>query len=364
LLDYRTAREVTVKTDDSEKILRFITEMPKVELHLHLEGAIPIKTLYDLYRKKEGKPSITNLNDFRKKFDYTDFANFIDVWTWKNTFIQQVSDFDEITYQVLKELSVQNVTYVEAFYAPGDYWRQGFSIREITENIINGKTRAFRELGIHCELIIDLIRDHGPERSMHYLEAVTPFLGKGVIGIGLGGSEQLFPTGPYAPLYHEARERGFRLTAHAGEVAGPDSIWAAIDTLGSERIGHGTRAYEDPNLVSCLKERQIPLEMCVISNVRTQVCTSVDDHPIRQYFDRGLMVTVNSDDPTMFNTSITNEFRVLYQKLGFSIDEIKVLTMNAIKSSFLSDMKKASLQLQIEKEWKELLGEFPPKAHT
>ncbi|MFH1313747.1 MAG: adenosine deaminase, partial [Candidatus Eisenbacteria bacterium] len=163
-----------------------------------------------------------------------------------------------------------------------------------------------------------------------------------------------FPADPYESLYREAKERGFRLTAHAGEVAGPESIWAAINKLDTERIGHGLRAGEDPELVSLLKERQIPLEMCVLSNVETQVCSSVKDHPIRRYFDEGLLVTANSDDPGMFGTTLNQEYLALAEELNFTLDELKRLSMNAIDASFLPDEDKQAMRTQFEAEWQEL----------
>ncbi len=328
--------------------------IPKVELHLHLEGAIPLETLFNLIQRDERETPIKTIEDLRRKLTYTNFAHFIEVWIWKNTFIKEGKDFEKIAYEVSGNLSKQNVKYVEVFYSPGDYWRQGLSEEEITEYLIKGKDRAQEDFGIQSELIVDLCRDHGPEIGMQRLNRLTPYLGKGVIGIGLGGSEQRFPADPYAFVYKEAGERGFRLTAHAGEVAGANSIWTVIEKLGVERIGHGVRANEDPRLVAFLKERQIPLEICVISNVRTRVCKSIETHPIKQYFQQGLMVTINSDDPTMFNTSISQEFLALVRELGFTVSDLKHLSMNGISASFMSDEDKELMKSQFEKEWQDL----------
>jgi len=338
-----------------DKLHQFIIEVPKIELHLHLEGAIPLETLFNFIQKRGGDPSIKTLEDLRNKLSYTDFAHFIDVWTWKNTFIREESDFEELVYQVLYSLSKQNVKYVEAFYSPGDYWREGLSPQGITEYLIKGKERAYHDFGIRSELIVDLIRDHGPKIGMQRLEELTPYLGKGLIGVGLGGSEHSFPADPYAPVYEEARRRGFRLTAHAGEVVGAKSIWTVVEKLGVERVGHGVRANEDTQLISLLRERQIPLEMCVTSNVKTGACKSVKDHPIKQYYEQGLMVTVNSDDPTMFNTSITQEYFILVHELDFTLNDIKCLIMNGIEASFMSNENKDAMKEQYEREWHQLL---------
>jgi adenosine deaminase len=347
-----------MKTNLIDPIGQIVAKIPKVELHLHLEGAIPLETLFQFIQRKGPNSSIKSLDDLRQKFAYTDFAHFIKIWRWKDSFITHESDFEEIAYQVLRDLSAQNVKYVEAFYAPGGYREQKLSIQGITENLIAGKERAYQDFGIRSELIIDLIRNHGQEKAMHYLDEVTPYVGKGVIGIGLGGPEHDFPADPYEGIYQEAKERGFRLTAHAGEAAGAHSIRAAIEKLDTERIGHGLRAYEDPQLVSLLKERQIPLEMCVISNVKTGVCDAVESHPIKDYFQKGLLVTVNSDDPTMFNTSINQEYLVLAQQLRFTVNELKQLSINGLEASFLSDDDKKAMRVQFETEWQQLLTRY------
>jgi adenosine deaminase len=332
----------------------FIRNMPKVEIHLHLEGAIPPETLLRFIRRKGGEPGLKTVADLRRKLTYTDFESFIDLWVWKNTFIKYEADFEEIAYGVLEWLSRQQVKYVEAFYGPGDYRRHGLSVEGITERLIEGKERAYRDFGIRCGLIVDLIRDHGPEIGMERVKQLTPYLGKGVIGVGLGGSEQLFPADPYQYVYEEAKSRGFRLTAHAGEVAGAGSIWSAIRKLKAERIGHGLRAHQDPQLIEFLKERQIPLEICVTSNLRTQVCESVREHPVRQYFDQGLKVTVNSDDPAMFNTSLTEEYLTLARELGFTVEEIKRVALNAVDSCFLPAEDKAALRSAFMDQWQGL----------
>lgn len=349
----------------NEKLEQLIQDMPKVELHLHLEGAIPPDTLLGLIQKKGTEPSINTVDDLQRRLTYIDFANFIKLWTWKNTFIASEQDFEQITYDVLRDLHEQNVKYAELTYSPGDYWRHGFPSKKkgfppkkITECIITGKQRAHADFGIESELIVDLIRDHGPEIGMRRLEELTPYLGRGLIGITIGGSEQYHPPEPYAEVYSRAKELGYRLSAHAGEAAGAESIWGAIRKLGVERIGHGMRANEDASLVAYLKEKRIPLEMCPISNVKTGVCGSIASHPIKKYYDEGLMVTVSSDDPAMFGTSITDEYLALTEQLGFSLNDLKQLSMNGIEASFMPDSDKVDMRGLFEREWKSLLDKY------
>jgi len=344
----------------SDKLEKFTLEIPKVELHLHLEGAIPLNTLFGFVQRRGNNKLIKNLKDLKKRLVYSNFAQFIKVWLWKNAFITEYEDFEELAYRVLQNLSQQKVKYVEAFYSPRDFTfrNKKLSACGITESLIKGKRKAFDDFGIRSELIVDVVRDYGPRMGMGLIKELSTYLGRGLIGIGLGGSEKLFPAGLFSKVYQEARERGFRLTAHAGEAAGAKSIWAALNELGAERIGHGLRAYEDPQLINYLQERQTPLEMCVVSNIKTRVCKSFKEHPIRDYFKEGLMVTINSDDPAMFNTSITNEYLVLIQKFGFSLEEIRKINFNSIQASFMTDEGKDTMKGAFNKEWERLTSKY------
>jgi len=344
----------------TNRLEQFIGEIPKVELHLHLEGAVPLETLFGFIQNRGNNKLIKNLEDLKKRLVYSNFTQFIKVWLWKNSFITEYEDFEELSYQVLKSLSQQNVKYVEAFYSPRDFTLRNrkLSACGITESLIEGKKRAFDDFGIQSELIVDIVRDYGPRMGMGLIKELSGYLGRGLIGIGLGGSEKLFPAGFFTKVYQEARDRGFRLTAHAGEADGAKSIWAALNELGTERIGHGLRAYEDPRLIDYLRGRQIPLEMCVVSNIKTQVCKSFKEHPVKNYFKEGLMVTVNSDDPSMFDTSITNEYLVLIQKFGFSLAEIRKVNFNSIEASFMTDEEKDVMRGTFNKEWERLTSKY------
>ncbi len=186
--------------------------------------------------------------------------------------------------------------------------------------------------GVGVALIADLVRNRGPEHGLRNLEEIAEVRDCGVIGIGIGGAEHDFPPEPFAPVYARARELGFHTTAHAGEAAGAASIWGALNVLRVERIGHGTRAYEDPRLLRRLAETQMPLEMCPLSNVRTKVVGAIEEHPIRRYVSEGLLVTVNTDDPKLFGNSLAEEYRLLQDRLGFTSEELQALTLNGIRA--------------------------------
>ena len=331
----------------------FIKIMPKVELHLHLEGAFTFEFLFSLINKYGGDPSIQCIEDIEKKFIFKDFPNFIDIWFWKNQFFRAPEDFEASTYFTLQNLHRQNVIYAEVFYSPWDFVQFGLSVEAITEATLSGIHRAKKDFGIKCQLIADLCRDYGAETAIDRFKQIIPYRDQGLIGIGLGGSEQKFPPEPFAAVFRLAARKDFHRVAHAGEAAGPESVWGAIKKLGVERIGHGVRAIEDQTLVEFLKEKQIPLEVCVTSNLKTAVFPSLEIHPIKQFFERGLLVTINSDDPAMFGATIRDEFIFLYEKLDFTPESIKELSINSVNASFLPDSEKQNFANRIEEFWQQ-----------
>ena len=326
-------------------------EIPKVELHVHLEGAIPHPALFELIQKYGGDPSVPDVTALARRFEYKDFSQFIKVWSWKNQFLREYDDFSYIAELTARDMAKQGIRYAEVFFSPSLFVRRGLAVQDLTRAVRTGLSRVNE---IEIALIADLVRDYGPESERVTLARLSEVRDLGVIGIGIGGSEQEFPPGPFKRLFEEARRMGFHTNAHAGEAEGARSIWDAVRQLGVERIGHGTRAWEDPELVRYLADRGIPLEMCPVSNVRTGVVNGLDEHPIREYFDAGVVVTVNTDDPKMFQTSLADEYRLLEQDCGFTKSEICRLVLFAVESSWLLDERKASLIAKFRKDpaWK------------
>ena len=325
--------------------MSWFERVPKVELHLHLEGAIPLEALWELVQKYGGDSSAPDLASLERRFEYRDLPHFIETWLWKNEFLRELEDFTFIGEAVARDLERQNVRYLEAFYSPPDFAHHGLGTQRLTEAIRMGLSRVG---GIEVALVADLVRNYGPDRATRTLAEVSEVRELGVVGIGIGGSEEQFPPEPFAAVFEEARRAGFRTSAHAGEAAGADSVWSAIRDLRIDRVGHGTRAEEDPALLAHLAEHRIPLEMCPLSNVRTGVVPSIDDHPARRYFDRGIPITVNTDDPKMFGNSLAEEYRLLEERLGFSRREIRGLIRGAVEVSWLDEPRKQELLAVLE----------------
>jgi adenosine deaminase len=329
--------------DDAERA--WLAELPKIELHLHLEGAIPYDALWELVRKYGGDDEAPDVESLRRRMRYRDFPHFIETWVWKNGFLREYEDFRFIAEAIARDLGSQNIRYVEAFYSPGDFARHGLEVQQITVAIRRGLAEVE---DIEVRLIADLIRDSGPENAERTLLEVGEVRDQGVIGIGIGGSEHEHPPEPFAEVYERARSMGFHTTAHAGEAAGPDSVWGAIRALRVDRIGHGARAAEDPELVRYLAEQRIPVELCPLSNVRTGVVDSVDDHPVLEFIGRGLLVCINTDDPKMFHNSLVDEFSEL-RRIGLDRDDVLRLILNGIRASWLPDEHKAALSAEFSR---------------
>ena len=323
------------------------TRIPKVELHLHLEGSIPLATMWDLIQKYGGDSSVSGLEDLRHRFRFRDFSHFIETWIWKNQFLREFEDFTYISEQFAIHLRDQNIKYVEAFFSPARFAEKGLAIPQLMEAIRTGLDKVPE---IEIALIPDLVRDVGPNMAMDVLREILQLNGLGIIGIGLGGSEQLFPAELFEDHYLLAQKAGLHTTAHAGEAAGASSIWGAIRSLRVERIGHGTRSHEDESLIEYLAETQIPLEMCPLSNVSTGIIGAHKLHPVRDYFDKGLLVTVNTDDPMMFGNSMAQEFDALEQNFSFKTHEIQKLILNSIDASWLETNRKVALRESFVKD--------------
>jgi len=322
-------------------------QLPKVELHVHLEGAIPHGALFDLIQKYGGDPSVPDITALTKRFEYRDFPQFIETWSWKNRFLREYEDFSHIAELTARDMAGQNIRYAELFFSPSLFVRHGLEVQELTRAVRTGLSGVPE---IEIALVVDLVRDYGPESEMATLRELDDVKDLGVVGIGIGGSEHEFPPEPFESLYREARRMGFHTNAHAGEASGPRSIWDAINHLHVDRIGHGTRAHEDPDLMDYIAKHGIPLELCPMSNVRTGIVNSIAEHPIRTYFDSGFIISVNTDDPKMFGTSLADEYRLLVEECGFTRKDICRLILLGIESSWLPEDRKLSLAASFKGE--------------
>jgi adenosine deaminase/aminodeoxyfutalosine deaminase len=314
----------------------FIHSLPKAELHLHLEGSITPQTLVEL-RRRHGKES--TIEEAESLYRYKDFLGFLMAFKTLTEDLQTPEDYELITYRLMQQLKAENVLHAEVYVSVGVcLWRK-LDFAAIFEGLERARERGEKDFGLSVLWIFDAVRQFGPEKAQEVFELAARYRDRKVVGIGIGGDEVKGPPELFREQYAYAADRGLRLTCHAGESAGPESIWGALN-LGAERIGHGVTACQDRELIEELAERQVPLEICLTSNLRTGCCVNPSDHPVRKYFDQGLMITLNTDDPAMFGTSLTREYELAQDEFGFTDEHLRELARNSFEASFLAADKK------------------------
>lgn len=326
----------------------FIRRLPKAELHLHLEGAIAPETLVQLSRRHDAAP--LSLDQAQALYKYSDFTGFLMAFKAVTERLQTPEDYELITYKMLERLARQGVVHAEAYVSVGVvyYWRKA-EIEPLFAGMERARVRAEKDFGITLYWIFDAVRHFGPEEAARVFRKAAEMRTHhpSIIGIGIGGDERKTGSEPFRELYAEARDGGLHLTAHAGETVGPDGIWGALN-IGAERIGHALSAIHDPELLAVLAEQQVPLELCISSNIRTNCCRTLQEHPVRRYFDAGLMVTLNSDDPAMFESDLQSEYLLAHREFGFTAEHLRELAANSVEASFLPPERKVAILRQIE----------------
>jgi aminodeoxyfutalosine deaminase len=329
----------------------FIRRLPKAELHLHLEGTITPTTLVELSARHDAQPF--TLAEAEALYRFTDFTEFINAFKAVTRRLVSPEDYELAAWRMIEALAAQGVVHAEVYISVGVVylWRNHdpACFEPIFEGLERARVRGQRELGLSLYWIFDAVRHFTVDeaervfRKAAELRATYP----SIIGIGLGGDERVARSEPFRQLYARAGRAGLRLTNHAGETTGPEAIWEAL-SIGSERIGHALSAIADPGLIQELKARRAPLELNPTSNVRTGVCASFAAHPLRRYFDAGLLVTLNSDDPAFFGSDVANEFLLAHTEQGFTRDELRELAANSIRASFLPESEKDSWLARIQ----------------
>jgi len=328
--------------------LELIRALPKAEQHIHIVGATRPETLLWLM-EESGDSRFESLEEVERFFQYSDFDHFISVYSTVSKFIVDEGQFERITYEMLEDDAHCNVRYVEASFSAPDHVKEGLDYGRMLDAINRGARRAREDFGIECNLRIDLVRNYGPDHGMEVLDWIEA-KGDNIVAVDIGGSERGYPPEPYEGVYARAREMGLHLAAHAGEAVGPESIWGALRHLDVERIGHGTSAIKDPYLLTYLRDCGITVETCPVSNVRTNAVPSVGEHPVRAFYDSGIRITVNSDDPSMFGTDMNNEYFQLHRQLGFTVPELFQISLNAVDSAFMPDWEKERLREEFHEE--------------
>jgi adenosine deaminase len=336
----------------------YIRAMPKVELHVHLEGAIQPEALLALAHRNGVALPATTVAGLRSWYTFTDFAHFVEIYLAVSACIRSPDDIELVAREFLAGQAAQGIRYSEVTYTPfTHYYFKGLPFRDQLAAINRARAWAASELGVTIGLVIDIARSVGPEEGLLVADWAIGAMGDGVVALGLGGPEIGNPPEKFTEAFARARAAGLPRVPHAGETVGPESIWGALRALDAQRLGHGVRCLEDPTLVAELRERQIPLEVCPTSNVCLGVAPSIAEHQLPRLIEAGLYVTLNSDDPPMFNTSLTGEYLAVAQAYGWGADELERLALNAVRVALLPATERAALEAQFATEFARLRAE-------
>lgn len=345
--------------------------MPKAEIHIHLEGAIHPETLLDLakhHRRLNALPA-TDVEGLRRWFTFTDFPHFIQIYWTISDLLRTPDDFALAVYACGADMAQQNIRYRELTFTPLTHTElqdKNLGIDDLLRGLEEGRAQARRDFGVEMAWVFDVPRNTSFNRKTEYdpypAERTLAYARKGqeygVIGFGLGGFEVGAPPEPFAHAFAEAKASGLRSLPHAGETLGAPSVWGAIEQLHADRIGHGVRAIEDPHLLALLKERQIPLEINPTSNICLHVYRRLAEHPFPHLDRMGLLVTINSDDPPLFNTSLCQEYTMLADEFGYNKKELARIARNAFLACAASPEVRTRLLAEFD-QWTETQSLFP-----
>jgi aminodeoxyfutalosine deaminase len=329
-------------------VVEWLRKLPKAELHLHLEGTIKPETLVELSRQHDAEP--LTLEGARALYLYENFLGFLMSFKAVTERLKGPDDYELITYNMIKELASQGVVHAEVYISFGIiyFWKKT-EVEPYVEAIERGRIRGEKEFGTTVLWIIDAVRHFGVDEAARVFRKAAELRAEypSIVGIGIGGDEARGGADQFRELYAEAKAAGLRLTAHAGESCGPESVWSAIN-IGAERIGHALTAQNDSELMDVLVVKQIPLELNVTSNLRTGCCKGLEEHPVKLYFESGLMVTINSDDPPMFGSDLLGEYVLVQDRFEFSLEQMREVAANSVEASFLPPERKLALLQQVE----------------
>ncbi len=331
-----------------EDLRSFIAGLPKAELHVHHVGSASPRIVAELAERHGDSAVPTDPEALAAYFNFTDFAHFVQLYLSVVDLIRTPEDVRTLTYEIARDMARQQIRYAELTVTPYTSIVRGIPAEAFCEAIEDARTHAGKELGVTLRWIFDIPGEAGLPSAEETLRVATGLQPDGLVAFGLGGPEIGVPRPQFEPYFDAARAAGLHSVPHAGETTGPQTVWDAALVLGAERIGHGTSAVQDPDLVKYLADQGIPLEVCPTSNVATRAVASLDEHPLPAMVEGGLQVTINSDDPPMFGTDLNHEYAVAARLLGLDRNGVADLARAAVRQSFADDRIKAGLLMEID----------------
>ncbi|TVY01019.1 adenosine deaminase [Paenibacillus cremeus] len=335
-----------------------IRKLPKVDLHVHLDGSVKPETLMELAQQRgvslPARSRKQLLPHMQVEDDCTSLKMYLSKFDFVLPFLQTGEALRRVAHETVEQAAAHTIGYIEVRFAPQLHRGAGLSVEEVIHHVVEGLRSGERKYGVVARGIAICMRHHGSKENIEVIEAAASRSGKGIVAVDLAGDEASYPPQFFREVFAVSHKRGLPVTIHAGEAAGAENVLEAVTRLGAVRIGHGVRVKENPELMRLLAKQRIPLEMCPISNLQTKAVTSWEQYPIRDYFERGIKVTVNTDNPTVSGTNLTKEYRVLADKFGFAATELAELVMNGVEAAFLEESEKRVLRRRFRRQFREL----------
>ena len=328
-------------------IHKFIRSLPKAELHLHIEGTLEPELMFQLALRNDIDLVYASEQALREAYRFDQLQDFLDIYFAGATVLLNEQDFYDLTWAYLLKADENNIVHTEIMFDPQAHTSRGVPFSAVIGGIYRALTDGYEKLGISFKLILSFLRHMSVESAFKTLSEAVPFQGW-ITAVGLDSSEKNFPPDLFADVFEKARDMGFLTVVHAGEEGPPEYIWAALDLLQASRIDHGNSAIEDPDLVDVLGIYEIPLTSCPLSNLKLKVIKKMEDHPLKEMMERGIMVTVNSDDPAYFGGYLNDNFIAVADALQLSKEEIVQLVKNSFEASFITDGEKRSFLKKVD----------------
>ena len=325
----------------------FIENLPKIELHLHIEGTLEPKMMFDLAQRNHIQLPYASIQAVKSAYQFTNLQSFLDIYYQGANVLQTEQDFYDLMYAYLQKANEQNVRHTEIFFDPQTHTARGIPFETVISGLQRAKEDAQQKMGISSELILCFLRHLSPEAAAKTLEEAKPFR-ELIFGVGLDSSEKGRPPSLFRDVFARARDEGYTTVAHAGEEGPAAYVWEALELLDVKRIDHGVRSIEDPQLIKYLVEKQIPLTVCPLSNIKLHVFEDIAEHNIKQLLDLGVCVTINSDDPAYFGGYMTENFLATQSGLNLSKTDLYKISLNGIQAAFLDEQREAALKLELE----------------
>jgi adenosine deaminase len=344
----------------SDKLLK---ELPKVELHCHLDGSLRVDTILDLASKQNIPLPSSNPHNLKKMLSIGEkrvtLEEYISRFDITLSVMQTPDSLSRIAYELIEDVASENVRYIEVRYSPILHATRGMTLEEAITSVKDGLKKGEKDFGVKSGIIVCGIRHISPEASLKLADLCVKFKNNGVVGFDLAGAEENFPAKDHREAFYMILNHNINATIHAGEAFGPSSIHQAVHYCGAHRIGHGTRLKEDQDLMNYINNHRITMEVCLTSNWHTYTVKSLKEHPLRYYYDRGIRVTLNTDNRLMSDTTLTKEFRIARDLFNFQLHDFREVTIIAMKAAFLPHLERKEMIKNIANEMESKFGILP-----